>query len=187
MIETLDDQEIITLYVQRDETAIWETKKKYGSKLTGLSYKILGNSEDSEECVSDTYFKLWNKIPPDKPQFFFAYIAKICRFFAFGKLDEKKAKKRTANVISLTEELVDCIPDGFSQIPFEEIILSQILEQFLLGISQEKRLIFLRRYWFSDSISEISNRFQCSESKVKTTLYRVREELKNYLEKENTS
>ncbi len=180
----LDDNEIIALYTMREESAINQTKIKYGGKLTGLSFKILASQEDSEECVSDTYLTLWNKIPPEKPQHFFAFMAKICRFLAFGKIDSRKVQKRTADVVALTEELETCIADKLSDIPFEEIALSQILEQFLEGLSQEKRLIFLRRYWFSDSIEEISARFKCSESKVKTSLHRTRTELKIHLQKE---
>ncbi|MFI3254214.1 MAG: RNA polymerase sigma factor [Eubacteriales bacterium] len=183
----LDDTEIIALYTKREERAISETKSKYGGKLIGLSVKILGNLEDSEECVSDTYFQLWNKIPPEMPQYFFGFMAKICRFLAFGKLDSQKAKKRTADVVTLSQELETCIADTLADIPFEEIALSQILEQFLDGLPQEKRLIFLRRYWFSDSIEEIPARFLCSESKVKTTLHRTRAELKIHLQKEGVT
>ncbi|MFI3249915.1 MAG: sigma-70 family RNA polymerase sigma factor [Eubacteriales bacterium] len=180
----LDDTEIIALYTSREQSAIGETKKKYERKLTGLCYKILGSSEECEECVNDTYFELWDKIPPEIPVYLFGYMAKICRFIAFGRLDYLKAKKRSADIIALTEELETCIPDKSAEISVDEMGLTQILEQFLEGISKEKRLIFLRRYWFSDSIEEISKRFECSESKVKTSLYRTRQELEIHLGKE---
>lgn len=180
----MSDDEIIALYFSRDENAIKQTKTKYGGKLSGLSFKILKNSEDSEECVSDTYLKAWNTIPPQKPIFLFAYLAKICRFICFGKLDYGKAQKRNAQVVTLSDELLDCIPSSLTETLLSEQALKDILESFLRGLSEEKRLIFMRRYWFADSISEISTRLNISESKVKTTLLRTREKLKIHLNKE---
>lgn len=180
----MNDNEIIALYFDRDENAIKHTKMKYGSKLSGLSFKILKSSEDSEECVSDTYLKAWNAIPPQKPSFLFAYLAKICRFICFGKLDYDKAQKRNAQMIALSDELLECIPSSLTENILSEQALKDILESFLKGLSEEKRLIFMRRYWFSDGISEIATRFNISESKVKTTLFRTREKLKIHLNKE---
>ncbi len=180
----MNDNEIINLYFQRDENAITETKKKYDTKMKGLSFKILKNNEDMEECVSDTYLKAWITIPPQKPIYFYAYLAKICRFLCFGKLDYNNAQKRNAEIITLSDELLECIPSNLSESQIDEQILKNILECFLESLSQEKRLIFMRRYWFSDSISEISKRYHISESKVKTSLYRTRSELKIYLQKE---
>lgn len=183
----MNDNEIISLYFSRDEDAIRQTKMKYESKLSGLSFKILKNSEDSEECVSDTYWKAWDTIPPQKPVFFFAYLAKICRSLCFGKLDYDKAKKRKAEVVTLSDELLECIPSDLSDGILSEQESKDILDRFLNSLSEEKRIIFMRRYWFSDSISSIATRLHISESKVKTTLLRVREKLKDHLEKEGVS
>ena len=178
----MNDNEIINLYLDRDERAIKETKTSYQSKLNGLSYKILKNREDSEECVSDTYLKAWNTIPPQKPTYFFAYLAKICRFICFGKLDYAKAKKRNAEIIWLSDELSNCIPSKLSEVEVEENHLSEILNTFLKTLSYDEKLIFMRRYWFFDTIKEISHDFDFKESKVKTSLFRTRQKLKMYLE-----
>ncbi|MEG0914082.1 MAG: RNA polymerase sigma factor [Oscillospiraceae bacterium] len=183
----MNDNEIIALYFGRDENAINQTAIKYGSKLSGLSYKILKSSEDSEECVNDTYLKAWNTMPPQKPAFLFAYLAKICRFLCFGRIDYYKAQKRKAQFVALSDELLQCIPSNLTETIPSEQALKGALESFLKGLSEEKRLIFMRRYWFFDSISEIATSLHISESKVKSTLFRTREKLKNYLKKEGVN
>ena len=147
----------------------------------------MGNKEECEECINDTYLKAWNTIPPQKPKFLFAYLAKTCRFICFGKFDYNNAKKRKGETISLTDELLECIPNSLNESSIESNILKEVLENFLDGLSKEKRLIFMRRYWFFESIEEIANRFNISEGKVKTSLYRTRTKLKLYLEKEGIS
>ena len=182
----MDDNQIIELYLQRNENAIQETVEAYGKKLDRLSLCIIKNSEDSEECVNDTYLKAWGNIPPQKPTYFFAYLAKICRFLCYGKIDYNNAKKRNANVITLTSELEQCISiTNTKEIEAKE--LGEILTVFLKCVSEEQRLIFMRRYWFFDSIAEISKRYCISESKVKTTLFRTRNKLKVHLKKEGIS
>ncbi len=180
----MNDTDIIDLYFKRDESAIIATKDKYHHKLSGLAFKITRNKEDCEECINDTYLKAWNTIPPHKPKFFFAYISKICRFICFGKLDYNNAKKRQGETIALTDELLECIPSYLSDISIESQFLKEILENFLDDLSKENRLLFMRRYWFFESISEIAIRYNISESKVKTSLFRTRNKLKIQLEKE---
>ena len=107
----MKDDEIIALYFRRDEDAIRQTELAYGGKLYNLSYRLLWNREDAEESVSDTYMKAWENIPPTKPTFFYAYLAKICRFLAMGKLDWNNAAKRKAEVVELSDEMENCIPD----------------------------------------------------------------------------
>ncbi len=180
----MNDIDIIELYFKRDENAITQTKSKYQHKLSGLAFKIVQNSEDCEECVSYTYLKAWDTIPPQKPSFLFAYLAKICRFICFGRFDYNNAKKRSGETIALTDELLECIPSDLSQINIESQMLKEVLENFLDALSEEKRLIFMRRYWFFESVTEIAKRFNISESKVKTSLFRTRAKLKLHLEKE---
>ena len=180
----MNDTDIIELYFKRDENAIIQTKNKYQHKLNGLAFKIVRNSEDCEECVSDTYLKAWDTIPPQKPSFLFAYLAKICRFICFGRIDYNNAKKRSGETIALTDELLECIPSDLSEISTQSQMLKEVLENFLDSLSEEKRLIFMRRYWFFDSVTEIAKRFNISESKVKTSLFRTRAKLKLHLEKE---
>lgn len=180
----MNDANIIALYFQRDENAIRETQRAYGGKLYGVAQRIVECREDAEECVSDTYLKAWNAIPPQKPSYFYAFLAKICRHLAFGKLDWKQAAKRSGDVVALTEELEACIPDKSREGQQERKAVIQALNAFLDGLPRESRLLFLRRYWYGDSIREIAARYGYSESKVKTQLFRTREKLRDYLQKE---
>ena len=182
----MEDYEIICLFWKRDEAAIKHTEVKYGGKLCHLAMKILNSREDTAECVDDTLLKTWNTIPPQKPTYFFAYIAKICRYISFGMLDWKNAQKRNAEIVELTNEMQSCIPDPLSNVEreIESKEIGRLLNVFLAGLTQEKRLIFMRRYWYADSIHSISQRYGVSESKVKTTLFRIRNELENFLRKE---
>ncbi|MDD2221555.1 MAG: sigma-70 family RNA polymerase sigma factor [Clostridia bacterium] len=180
----MDDNKIIELFFARDETAIKETAYAYGKKLECLSYGILKNIEDAKECINDTYLKAWNTIPPQKPTYFYAFIAKICRHLCFGKLDYKNAQKRNFEVVNLSDELMCCIPDKFSEIELEDKAIGDILTAFLNTLSEDNRLIFMRRYWYCASVSEISKHYHISESKVKTSLHRTRKKLKAYLETE---
>lgn len=180
----MDDNRIIELYFERDEKAILETKQKYGTRLQHFALGILKNQEDAEECVNDTYLQVWKQIPPEKPEFFYAYLAKICRFTAFNKLDWKQAKKRSAELITLSIELENTIPDFSSEKRLESDEIKKSLNMFLARLPREQRIVFVRRYWFADSIKSISESYQMSESKVKTMLFRVRKKLKRYLESE---
>lgn len=180
----MEDIQIIELYFARDERAIRETEASYGRRLHSLAIRILQNYEDAEESVSDTYMKAWNTIPPQRPAYFFAYLAKICRHFALGRLDWNNAAKRKADVVSLSDELQRCIPDRTQSSRPEGEEIGQALNRFLATLSQESRMIFLRRYWFADSIEEIAARYGITQSKVKTQLHRTRAKLHSYLESE---
>lgn len=180
----MTDREIIDLYWSRNEQAITETENVYGSKLKGLAYRIVHTYEDAQECVSDTYLAAWNTIPPQKPEFLFAYLAKICRNFCLGRLDWLSAAKRKAEIVSLTREMELCIPDTALQQRLEGEELAALLNRFLGTISRENRMIFLRRYWYADSIEEIAKRYRFTQSKVKTSLHRTRTKLAAFLEKE---
>lgn len=180
----MEDAEIIRLYWIRSEAAIRETDFAYGRKLYVLADKIVQSHEDAEESVSDTYMKAWETMPPTKPIYLFAYLAKICRNFAFGKLDWKNAARRKAEIVTLTEEMELCIPDGSYERKVEGEEIGQVLNRFLGSLSRENRLIFMRRYWFQESVSEIAGRYRISESKVKTQLHRTRKKLHSFLESE---
>lgn len=180
----MEDANIIELYFARSEEAIRETDAAYGRKLFSLADRILRNVQDSEEAVNDTYLKTWETIPPKKPRYFYAYLAKICRFFALGKLDWKAAAKRKAEVISLTEEMALCIPDRKQETEMEAKEIGRVMNAFLAGLSQESRVIFLRRYWFCDTVAQIAQRYGISESKVKMRLLRTRNQLADFFSKE---
>lgn len=180
----MEDAKIIDMYWERDEWAIRETDAAYGRKLHVLSHKIVQSHEDAQECVSDTYMKAWNVIPPQRPNYFYAFLAKICRNFALGKLDWNNAAKRNADIVALTEEMELCIPDRRQEEKMEAQELGRLLNRFLEGETKESRMIFMRRYWYTDSIDEIAVRYGISRSKVKTRLHRTRAKLHTFLQKE---
>ena len=180
----MTDAEIIQLYWSRNEDAIRETDAVYGRKLHTLAERIVQNNEDAQECVSDTYLKTWDTIPPQRPSYFFAYIAKICRNFALGVLDWKSAAKRKGEVVVLTQEMEACIPDPAHERRLEGEELGKVLNSFLETLSYESRVIFLRRYWYLDTVAEIADHCGITQSKVKTQLHRTRAKLHGFLEKE---
>ena len=180
----MEDAHILDLYFARSEDAIAETDAAYGRKLFCLADRILRDAQDSEESVSDTYMKTWETIPPKRPACFYAYLAKICRFFALGKLDWKAAAKRKADVVSLTEEMALCIPDRRKEAEVTAREIARTMDAFLGDLNRESRVIFLRRYWFCDSVAEIAARYGISESKVKMRLHRTRKQLADFLNKE---
>lgn len=180
----MEDKQIIDLFFARNEDAIQHTADTYGNRLFVLADNIVRNDQDAEESVSDTYLKAWDTIPPQTPRYFFAYLAKICRYFSLGRLDWRNAAKRKAEVISLTQELEACIPDERREAAATGRELGQLLNAFLKSLTPESRMIFLRRYWYADSVAEISARFGVSESAVMTRLHRTRAKLAAYLREE---
>ena len=180
----MDDKKIIELFLARNEDAIKHTDDTYGRRLFHLADNIVRNDQDAEESVNDTYMKAWDTIPPRKPQYFFAYIAKICRHFALDKLDWNNAAKRKAEIVSLTQEMELCIPDARQEWTLSGKELGRILDLFLRTLTPENRVVFMRRYWYADSIAEISARYGIGESAVQMRLSRTKAKLCTYLEKE---
>ncbi len=180
----MDDNQIIKLFFARNEDAIRHTDETYGRRLFVLADNIVRNDQDAEESVSDTYMKAWETIPPQQPLHFFAYLAKICRNFALGKLDWKNAAKRKAEVVSLTQEMEQCVPDTTREARLEGEELGRILTDFLWSLTPENRMVFMRRYWYADTVAQIAARYGISESAVMTRLSRTRAKLCTYLEKE---
>lgn len=182
----MDDEEIIELYLARNETAINMTSEKYGKKLRFLAYKIVGDMPEAEECENDTYLKAWESIPPHVPKnYFYSFLAKITRCIAINRVKAESRQKRSAELLELTSELENLIPsanDVESRLDGE--ILSKAVSEFLRTLSAEKRNIFLRRYWYLDSIAEISKRYSISEGKIKSVLFRTRKKLYEFLVKE---
>jgi len=180
----MEDREILELYWRRDERAIAETRASYESPLLALADRILSCREDAEETVSDTYLRTWQTIPPERPRYFFVFLRKICRNLAFDRLDWNRAEKRNPELIALTAELEQCVPDTrHGEIP-DRLSLKETLERFLRQLPKESRVIFLRRYLYGDSVGEIAQRYAIGESKVKMQLYRTRERLRRCLEQE---
>ncbi len=180
----MEDKEIIELYWTRDEQALLETEQKYGHSLFSISRNIVGIKEDAEECVNDTYQQTWENIPPTKPVYFFSYLAKIVRHISFDKLDYWKASKRSAEVTYLSEELENCIPaDMGADVKMESREIAKLLNQFLSEQKLIYKQIFVYRYFYADSVSEIAGELNLSESKVKSVLFRMRKVLREHLEK----
>lgn len=182
----MEDARIIDLFLARDEDAIVQTSEKYGKSLRRIAENILQNESDAEECENDTYAEAWNRIPPNEPRtYFFAYLSRITRYLALGRCREMGAAKRQAYYVELSGELAECIPspdDVESYIDERE--LGRLIGEFLKTQSGERANIFVRRYFYMDSVSVIAKRFGLSGSKVKTTLFRMRNDLKLYLERE---
>ena len=182
----MEDNEIIELFWQRSQRAIAETDQKYGGRLQTLSMNILHDRQDAGECVNDTYHATWNTLPPERPNYFFAYLAKLARNFSFGKYDYYHAQKRCVTVVELSDEIENCIPapnDLEQKLDSKEI--GRIISTFLYEQSSEMRAVFVRRYWYMDPIKDIAEMFQISESKVKSILFRMRNKLREHLEEED--
>lgn len=182
----MDDKEIVELYLQRDEAAIEKTAEKYGSRLCSLAYGILCDRQSAEECENDTYMKAWNSIPPHEPKdYLYPFLARITRHIALNLCRDRARLKRSSFICELDAEMEKCIPaaDDIER-KMDEIALGDAINSFLGELDAEKRNIFIRRYWYLDSVADISARFAMSESRVKATLFRLRGRLRKYLEKE---
>lgn len=180
----MDDNKIVDLFLHRDETAIHHASEKYGTRLQSLAYGIVNDRQAAEECENDTYLKAWNSIPPHEPRsFLYAFLARITRHTALNFCRDRSRLKRSAFIQELGEELEQCIsvPDD-TACRIEDMALGELLNGFLRTLDEEKRVIFIRRYWHLDSIADISRRLSLSESKVKTTLFRCRNGLRKHLE-----
>ena len=180
----MEDSKIIDLFWARDETAIQQIDSQYGKKLHTLAFRILNNREDAEESVSDSYMKAWEMIPPQRPTYLYAFLASICRHLSLHKVVWNHAEKRNAQIVALSEEMEQCIPDARREWELEDREIGRLMDRFLEGLPRETRVIFLRRYWHADSISEIAARYGISESKVKMQLSRTRAKLRSFMEQE---
>ena len=181
----MEDQGIIALFFDRSEQAIAETDKKYGGYCYSIAYNILFNREDSEECVNDTYLAAWNTIPPRRPNFLNAFLAKMTRHISIDRWRKRSAKKRGGGEIFLAlEELEDCVDSSSTETEYEKKELSRVLNQFLSSLPETERNVFLCRYWYLDSIQTISEVSGFSQSKVTSMLHRLRGKLRKKLSEE---
>ena len=178
----MEDGAIIELYWDRDQEAIAQSEKKYGTYCRSIANGILRCWEDTEECVSDVWMRAWNSIPPQRPSRLSAFFGRIARNLAMDRWRYNGAEKRTAHFDLLLSELTECIPSTRDGIGGLE--LTELLNQFLRGQSQNARKIFLRRYWYADSIEEIAQQYRMTQSAVKSSLMRTRRKLQIFLEKE---
>ncbi len=182
----MTDEEIVSLYLSRSESAIAHTRDKYGQRLRAVSYNILRDRQSSEECENDSYLAAWGAIPPARPiNCLYAFLARIIRNLSLNRLRDSKRLKRQSELVALSDELEELIssPDD-TECEVESHQLAAIVSGFLRTLPENRRLIFLRRYWYTDSTAELAERFGMSQSNVKTTLCRIRAELREYLKKE---
>lgn len=178
----MEDEKIIELFFERDEHAIKELDTKYGSFFYKIAYNILNSTSDAEECVNDAYLGTWNAIPPNRPNPLIAFVSKIVRNHSLMRYRANKAKKRNTIYDAALSELEHCLASrNTTEDMIDEKVLSGIIESFLDTLSKENRVLFMRRYWFSESYGEIAKRMGMTEKVVSVRLTRIRKRMRAYL------
>ena len=179
----MEDKDIIQLFFDRNEQAIEETSMKHGNYCNSIAMNILKNRADAEECVADTYQKCWNSIPPNRPSVLRIFLGKITRNLSFNMYKRMNADKRGSGQLALIlDELAEVISDENSvDNNIENKELLKEINIFLNGLSRQKRIMFVRRYWYSDSVTDIAKRLGISENNVSVNLNRIRKRLRRYL------
>lgn len=182
----MEDSRIVDLYWQRSERAIDETAAKYGSYCRTIARNILGNEEDAGEVVNDTYLGAWNAMPPHRPAVLSTFLGKITRRISIKRRQAQTAAKRGGGTVELAlEELSQCIPSAQTvERHIEQAELAAAIDRFVMSLPLTERRVFLCRYWYLDSVSDIAKQFRFSQSKVKSMLHRTRKKLKLHLEQE---
>lgn len=182
----MDDAGIVALYWARDERALAETRDKYGRYCYAVAYNILGVPEDAEESVSDAYMGAWGAMPPHRPAALPAFLGKLTRRAALKRWRARDTQKRGGGEAALAlDELSECVPaSGAVDEAFDAKELAKAIDTFLDALPDAERRVFIRRYWYLDSVKDVGARYAFSESKVKSMLYRAREKLREYLRKE---
>lgn len=180
----MEDRQIIKLFFSRSENAVRELEQAYGKLLQQIAVRILGNEEDAKECVNDTYLAVWNAIPPQNPDLLRPYLCRILRNLAIKRRRKNTAAKRSSGYDVALEELADCLP-GRDQ-PEETILareLGKLINSFLSAQSRENRALFIRRYYFSESVEDIAASFHMRPNTVSARLVRIRRSLRSYLKR----
>lgn len=181
----MDDEKIVQLFWDRSEEAISQTDKKYGKMCFSVSNGVLCSEEDAKECVNDAYLSVWNNIPPQKPRSFSAFLTRIVRNISINRYNYNKADKRRVNMSAILEEIDEFTPDSVSvESEHEKKQLITAINNFVAGLPNESRVIFVRRYWYMSPVKEIARDYSVGESYVKIRLMRTRNMLKEYLESE---
>ncbi len=178
----MDDQQIVALYWSRSESAITQTQAKYGRYCHYIAYQILGNDADAEEIVNDTFLKAWNTIPPNRPATLRAFMGMITRQLSLNAWEARNAQKRAGALSGILDELADCIADSGDLA--ETVALRDALNRFLWALPLKTRNIFLRRYWYASSISEIAKDYAMTQNHVAVLLFNTRKKLRKFLNKE---
>ena len=182
----MEDSQIIDLYFDRKEAAIAETDQKYGAYCRSIAWNILQNREDSEECVSDTWLRAWNAMPPQRPGVLRQFLAKITRNLSLDRFRADHAQKRGDGQVPLAlEELKECVGTGDPATVAEQALLEQLIAAFLQTLSQRDRGAFLRRYFYMEGHKEIAARYGMTEANVRLCLSRTRQKLRLFLREED--
>jgi len=185
----MEDSAIVDLYWAREERALTETDSKYGGMCRTIAFNILRDRWDSEECVNDTWLRAWNTMPPQRPGVLSAFLSRITRNLSLDRYKAARAAKRGGGQLPMAlEELGDCVPAiGSVEETVELRELTRILDSFLRDLPEKEACVFLRRYLYVDSTHDIATRYEMAEGSVKSTLYRVRNKLRQRLEQEGVA
>lgn len=179
----MEDNSIIELYFERNQSAIDETDKKYGKYCNTISYNILFDHFEADECVNDTYLRVWNSIPPNRPTVFRAYLAKITRNISLNRLEKRDAEKRGGGQYDIAlSEIENTVSSAETELADKEVVL--LINTFLETVKKEHRIMFVRRYFYLDSVEIIADNFNMSQNRVAVILFRIRKKLKEFLLKE---
>ena len=181
----MKDHEIIALFFERSERAITELMGKYGAAIKNVASNILKDAQDAEEAVSDTYLTVWNRIPPEEPKYLGAYSCRIARNLSLKRFYANTAQKRNSYYDVALDELEETIP-ALSTVEsiYDAKELTRYLNRFLKELSREDRYLFMRRYWYGDNVGDIAQNLKISSHKASVRLFRLRQKLQNYLQKE---
>ena len=184
----MEDKQIIELYFQRNESAITETACKYGAYCQKIAMNILSIREDAEECVNDTYHSVWNQIPPTTPDSFQSFLGRITRNLSISRFRSLRAKKRYAGMELMLSELEECIPTSDTvERTIEGKELTGYINEWLTALPEQEAILFLRRYWYSDSVKDLAKKTNTSAAQMAQTMLRLRKSLKAYLKKKGVT
>ncbi len=184
----MEDREIISLFFERSEQAIEELDRKYGAAIKKTSANILSDRLDVEECVNDTYLRTWNSIPPQTPNPLVSYVCKIARNLALDRYHANKAEKRNGTYDLVLDEMEECIPSNISlETEYDAKELTVAINRFISALNREDRYLFIRRYWYGDSVEDLAAEGKGSANRISVRLFRIRERLKKSLMKEGFS
>lgn len=174
------EEQLVEQFFARDERVLARVEDCYGAYCRSIAQNILQNATEAQDCATDTYMHAWNHIPPERPKNLLAYLARIARNLAIDLYRHKKAEKRSLHMETLLEEIEECIPSGDADIA-DSLALRDALNTFLAATPRLARCVFVRRYFYASTISEIAHEYDLTDSAVKTSLHRTRRDLKNYL------
>lgn len=180
----MEDQRIVDLYWNRDEDAILHTQRKYGGLCQTIANNILGNPQDAEECVNDAYLKVWNSIPPERPESLLGFLSRVVRNISLDKYRFNRAEKRSRGADIMFSELEECLSDESLAALNEDEGIVDAINRFLKTLDQENRILFVRRYYYMDSNEMLAKTFGINDNTIRQRLFRMRENLKKFLEKE---